>query len=93
MPGDVPADVKKELRKSAPVRAVGDKIIVQPGSPELFKQVTDLMETVPIEGRPPQVRPNMDIFQSEDDVKKFAVAATEHRARSDAIPQRTGSQT
>jgi len=78
LPGDVPADVKKELRKSAPVRAVGDKIIVQPGSPELFKQVTDLMETVPIEGRPPQVRPNMDIFQSEDDVKKFAVAATEH---------------
>ena len=77
-PGDIPADVKKELRKSAPVRVVGDKVIVQPGSPELLKQVTDLMETVPIEGRPPEVRPNMNIFESEDDVKKFAVAATEH---------------
>lgn len=77
-PGDIPADVKKELRQSAPVRVVGDKVIVQDVSPETMSRISDIMQTAPISGRPPEVRPNLDIFQSEDDVKKFAVAATEH---------------
>jgi hypothetical protein len=78
LPGDIPADIKKELRKSAPVRVVGDKVIVQDASPELMSRITDIMETAPISGRPPEVRPNLDMFRSEDDVKKFSVAATEH---------------
>lgn len=78
LPGDIPADVKQELRRSAPVRVVGDKVIVQDASPELMSKITDIMETAPVAGRPPEVRPNLDMFRSEDDVKKFAVAATEH---------------
>jgi hypothetical protein len=77
-PGDIPADVKKELRKSAPVRVVGDKVIVQPESAETMSRIVEIMETAPVAGRPPEVRPNLDMFRSEDDVKKFAVAATEH---------------
>jgi hypothetical protein len=78
LPGDIPADVKKELRKSAPVRVVGDKVIVQGASPETFSRIVEIMETAPVAGRPPEVRPNLDVFRSEDDAKKFAVAATEH---------------
>ena len=78
LPGDIPVDVKKELRKSAPVRVVGDKVIVQPASPETMSRISEIMQTAPVSGRPPEVRPNLDIFESEDDVKKFAVAATEH---------------
>ena len=77
-PQEIPADVKKELRQSAPVKVVGDKVIVQDASPELMSKISDIMQTAPVSGRPPEVRPNLDIFQSEDDVKKFAVAATEH---------------
>jgi hypothetical protein len=78
LPGDIPADVKAELRKSAPVRVVGDKVIVQGASPETFSRIVEIMETAPVAGRPPEVRPNLDVFRSEDDAKKFAVAATEH---------------
>lgn len=69
---------KKAMAKDSPVRVVGKNVIVQEASPDTMRRVIDLMETVNIEGRPPEVRPNMALMAEEADVKKFIAASTEH---------------
>ena len=77
-PAELTAEQKATLRKDSPVRVVGSNVIVQDAAPDTMRKITDLMQTVNIEGRPPEVRPNMSLIGEEDDVKKFMVASTEH---------------
>jgi hypothetical protein len=69
---------KATLRKESPVRVVGSNVIVQDAAPDTLRKITDLMQKVDIEGRPPEVRPNLSLIGEEDDVKKFMAASTEH---------------
>ena len=78
LPGDIPADVKKELRKSAPVRVVGDKVIVQPESVETIRKVDEIIRVMRLDDGSVSIRPNMNRIESSDDAKKFYAASTEY---------------
>jgi hypothetical protein len=77
-PAELTAEQKATLRKESPVKVVGSNVIVQDASPDTMRKITDLMQKVDIDGRPPEVRPNMSLIGEEDDVKKFMVASTEY---------------
>jgi hypothetical protein len=77
-PGDIPADVKKELRKSAPVRVVGDKVIVQPESVETIRKVDEIIRVMRSDDGSVSIRPNMKRIESSEDAKRFYAASTEY---------------
>jgi hypothetical protein len=54
-----------------PVRVIGDQVIVDPLSQSEVNRFLTIVEGSPTEGKPPRVRPNLDVIDSEDGLKRF----------------------
>jgi hypothetical protein len=60
------------------VRVIGDKVIVEPVSQAEARRFLDIVEGSPTEGKPPRVRPNLDVIDSEDSIKRFLSGSVQY---------------
>jgi hypothetical protein len=82
MPSDVPVS-QSEINAAVgnqPIRVEGSQIVVEPASAQDISRIQQLISVQKTEGKPPQVRPNLDRIQSEDEIKQTYLAIVgEHR--------------
>jgi hypothetical protein len=60
------------------VRVIGDQVIVDPVSQSEVNRFLRIVEGSPTEGKPPSVRPNLDVIDSEDGLKRFLSGSVQY---------------
>jgi hypothetical protein len=60
------------------VRVEGDKIYARPATPEAMRKIAELVSVSQTSGKPPKVRPNLDVIDGEDSLKKMVHATAQY---------------
>lgn len=64
--------------ETPPVRIEGEQIIAQPASVQAMQKIAELIQVSQTSGKPPKVRPNLDVIDSEDSLKKMVHATSQY---------------
>lgn len=60
------------------VRVEGEKIYAQPATPQAMQKIAELVSIAQTSGKPPKVRPNLDVIDGEDSLKKMVHATSQY---------------
>jgi hypothetical protein len=60
------------------VRVEGDKIYARPATPQAMQKIAELVSVSQTSGKPPKVRPNLDVIDGEDSLKKMVHATARY---------------